>query len=116
VTSARPRTIRFTGDRVRLVLDLPQVELHEERDFRKPNQIAKIRRFFRQSIPKTEAALEDGRFVVSAEVTYWQQQGAKWVILGRWKAGESISAVLDDASVEFRRLIASRVNEDPKGG
>jgi hypothetical protein len=70
--------------------------------------MARLRRFFRQSVPKAQAALDDGKFVISTDVSYQEHQGFRQVVLCRWKAGESVPAALEAADValkEVRRLV-----------
>ena len=82
--------------------------MHEDRLFFGSPAITRIRRFFRQSVPKTQAALEDGRFVISTDVSYREHQGDRQVVLCRCKAGESVPQSLEAADValkEVRRLV-----------
>ena len=107
-TGMKRLTLKLGGNKVRLVLDLPAIDRHEDRLFLGSTAMARLRRFFRQSVPKAQAALDDGKFVISTDVSYQEHQGFRQVVLCRWKAGESVPAALEAADMalkEVRRLV-----------
>jgi hypothetical protein len=90
--------------RIYCVLELPNLDLHEDRTFYPAGQISKLRRFIRNWIPPTEAAQEGGKFTVSAEVRHRDNQGYRRVILCTWRAGESVDGALDAAATKWKKL------------
>jgi hypothetical protein len=90
--------------RVCCVLELPSLDLREDRYFYPAGQMSKLRRFIRNWVPSAEAAQEGGKFTVSAEVRHRDNQGYRRVILCRWRAGESIDAALEAAATKWKAL------------
>jgi hypothetical protein len=115
---ATRKTIRRVGGRVRLVINLPAIEVSGDRLILGPSVMSKVRRAIRQWMPDTEAAREGGTFLIAATVQYWERQGVHEVVLVRWKAGESVDIALDQATKELQGLVAQRksslVAEEPE--
>jgi hypothetical protein len=104
-------TLRFGGYKVRLVLNLPAVDIKHDQHFFGRSAMTKVRRFFRSAVPEADAALENGSFSITTSVLYHEHQGDRQVVLCRWKAGESISAALDTADAALKDVRRSVKND-----
>lgn len=108
------QTPTLGGYKGQVVLNLPAVELNEDRMCFGASAMTKIRCFFRQLVSKTEVALEGGTFAISADVSYLEHQGSRRVVLSRWKAGESMSQALDAADIALKDLRRVIKENQPK--
>lgn len=92
------------SDRVCCVLHVPGLDLRDRRYFYPSHQMAKVRRFLQHSIPREEEAREGATFTVSAQIRHRDNQGYRWVVLCRWRAGEPIHQAIEEAMARWKDL------------
>jgi hypothetical protein len=95
-------------DRMRCVLRVPGLDLQDKRHFYSSHPIDKLRRFLREWIPDGEAR-EGATFTVSAQVRHRDNQGLRWVVLCRWRAGEPVYKAIEEAEAGWKELQARKL-------
>jgi len=81
-------------------IKLPAAEIEIDR---RCSAMSEVRRFIRRNLPSAPAALEGATFTVSAMIRA-QSLGVRWKVIGRWKSGDSIDAVLQEVGKVWAEL------------
>jgi hypothetical protein len=89
---------------VQCVLQVPSLNLHREFSTHFPERMSTLRGFLQKWIPVSEEAREGARFTLRARVRHRNNQGYRYIVLCRWRAGESINHALEDAYVSWKQL------------
>jgi hypothetical protein len=91
---------RATG-LLRLTLNLPALDTKNAWEFKGEHALVKLRRVVQPELVGAAAsAMEDGTATISAEVRA-AQLSVRWRVIARWRAGESVEAMLDRTRAVF---------------
>ncbi len=88
---------------LRCVLKVPSLDLVDRLRF-SACRMSKLRSFLKKRLPAPEDAREGATFTISAEIRYRENQGYRWVLLCRWRAGGSVNKALDEARHNWKEL------------
>jgi hypothetical protein len=89
---------------VRCVLRVPSLNLSRELFFSFSDGTRRIRRLLHKWIPALEEAREGATFTIRAQVRHRDNQGYRWIVPGRWRAGEPINRAVEQARVRWQQL------------
>jgi len=93
---------------VMLAMKVPSLDLVRWRSVCSPHGLPRLRRLLEQWLPVSEEAREGATFTLSAEIRHRDNQGYRWIVLSRWRGGESVNRALEEALTNWKPLAERR--------